>query len=735
MNKNRLALYQMNKKKKNKLKSLEKKVISFFRAHPHKAYNYKQVAAVLGIHDTKTRNELIKVMSLCVQDKTLRTPSRGKYMLNEDSSQLQMGILEVTSNGNGYVICTDLDQDIRIARKNLNTAFDGDKVQVYLYRRRSKNGALEGEIAKIIERKKIHFVGQLQIDKNHAFVLTRGPRMYTDFYIEKKQLTPDYADGDKVVVEFEEWPKRADSPFGKLIETLGPPGETATEMHAILSDYGLPFRFPDGVEDAASAIDQSISLKEIKKRRDFRSTLTFTIDPKTAKDFDDALSYKVLDENSYEVGIHIADVSHYVTPNSVLDREAYERATSVYLVDRVVPMLPEVLSNGVCSLRPREEKYTFSAVFTVDKNGTIQKEWFGKTVIYSDHRFAYEEVQEILETEQPLVSSTTSLSGKEYKVSKEIFDAVTHLDMMAKNLRKRRMKNGALSFDRVEVNFDLDEENEPKSVYFKSSKDANKLVEEFMLLANKRVASFAGKRQKPLSFVYRVHDEPDPDKLFNLKGVVGNFGYALNLKSKNINKSLNELLQASHGTQEQNLIDTLTIRCMSKAEYTTQNIGHYGLAFDFYSHFTSPIRRYPDVLVHRLMESYLDKQTYPYTASLEEACHHASQKEQIATKAERDSIKFMQIKFMQDKVGKVFSGVISGVTDRGIYVELSENKCEGMVRLKDIPGDYFYFDEKNHSLIGERTQQVFRLGDEVEIEVLKADLQRRHLDYALVLDI
>ena len=722
----------MNKKKKNKLKSLEKKVISFFRASPNKTYNYKQLAAALGIQDTKTRNELIKAMQLCVQNKTLKSPSRGKYTLNQDATQYKQGRLEVTSNGNGYVVCEDLDQDIRIPRKQLNTAFDGDLVQVYVYKRKAKNGALEGEISNIIERKKEQFVGQLQIGNNHAFVLTRGPRMYTDFYIDKKQLTPDYADGDKVIVAFEEWPKRADSPFGRLVESLGPPGETATEMHAILSDYGLPLRFPDGVEDAAAAIDQSITAEEIKKRRDFRSTLTFTIDPKTAKDFDDALSFKVLDKDLYEVGIHIADVSHFVTPNSILDREAFDRATSVYLVDRVVPMLPEVLSNGVCSLRPQEEKYTFSAVFTVDKKGSIQKEWFGKTVIFSDHRFAYEEVQEILETEQPIVSASTSLSGSEYTVSDEVFQAILHLDKMAKNVRQERMKKGALSFDRVEVNFNLDEENQPQGVFFKSSKDANKLIEEFMLLANKRVASFAGKRQKPLPFVYRVHDEPDPDKLFNLQTVVGNFGYALNLKTKNINQSLNKLLQASHGSQEQNLIDTLTIRCMSKAEYTTHNIGHYGLAFDFYSHFTSPIRRYPDVLVHRLLETYLDDQIYPYTESLEEACKHASVQEQIATKAERDSIKFMQIKFMQDKIGQQFSGVISGVTDRGIYVELNENKCEGMVRLKDIPGDYFYFDEQHHSLIGERTQQQYRLGDEVEVEIVHADLHKRHLDFALL---
>lgn len=718
-------------KGKNKYRHIEKKMLSFFRENPGKEYNYKQIAAVLNLRDTRGRNELIKFLNLNVASKQLLSPSRGKYTLAVTKKQYHRGILEVTSSGRGFVICEDLEQDISIPKNGINKAFNGDLVEVYCYKRKN-NGSLEGEIVDIIERKKTTFVGILQIEKNYAFVLTRGARMYTDFFIDKKQLSPDYQDGDKVLVRFDEWPKRAESPFGTLIENFGPPGETATEMHAILSDYGLPLRFPDEVEAAAAEIEQSITEEEIKKRRDFRKVLTFTIDPKTAKDFDDALSFEILGEDLYEVGIHIADVSHYVQPGSIIDQEALDRATSVYLVDRVVPMLPEVLSNGVCSLRPHEEKYTFSAVFLINGKGRIKKEWFGRTVIYSDHRFAYEEAQDIIETQRPVVSEKHSLRNGSYTVDEATFNAITTLDKIAKNLRKDRMKNGAISFDRVEVNFNLKDDNTPESVFFKSSKDANKLIEEFMLLANKQVARFAGKRDKPLPMVYRVHDEPDPNKLNNLQSVVAGFGYKLNLKTKNVSQSINKLLLETQGKQEQNMIDTLTIRCMSKAEYTTQNIGHYGLAFDYYAHFTSPIRRYPDVMVHRLLAQHLNKEKWPSIDLLEEASAHSSQREQLATKAERDSIKFMQIKFMENHIGEEFDGVISGVTDRGIYVEIIENKCEGMVRIKDVPGDYFFFDERNHALIGERTKKIYQLGDLVKVTVAKADLIKRHLDFTMV---
>jgi len=670
---------------------------------------YKQIAAVLDVRDTRGRNELIKFLNLNVASKQLLSPSRGKYTLAVTKKQYHQGILDVTSSGRGFVICEELEQDISIPKTGLNKAFNGDLVEVYCYKRK-KNGSLEGEIVQIIERKKTTFVGILQIDKNYAFVLTRGARMYTDFFIDKKQITTEYNDGDKVLVRFEEWPKRAESPYGTLIEK----------------------RFPNEVEAAAAEIDQRISAVEIKKRKDFREVLTFTIDPKTAKDFDDALSFKVIEEDLYEVGIHIADVSHYVQPGSILDQEALERATSVYLVDRVVPMLPEVLSNGVCSLRPHEEKYTFSAVFHINGKGELKKEWFGRTVIYSDHRFAYEEAQDMIETQTAVVSEKHSLRNGSYTVDDATFNAVITLDKIAKKLRKDRMKSGAISFDRVEVNFNLKEDNTPESVFFKTSKDANKLIEEFMLLANRQVARFAGKRDKPLPMVYRVHDEPNPEKLNNLQAVVAGFGYKLNLKTKNVNQSINQLLLDTQGKQEQNMIDTLTIRCMSKAEYTTQNIGHYGLAFDYYAHFTSPIRRYPDVMVHRLLSQQLNKEKSLSIDQLEEASIHSSQREQLATKAERDSIKFMQIKFMENHIGEEFDGVISGVTDRGIYVEIIENKCEGMVRIKDVPGDYFFFDDRNHALVGERTKKIYQLGDTVTVTVAKADLIKRHLDFTMV---
>jgi ribonuclease R/exosome complex exonuclease DIS3/RRP44 len=512
---------------------------------------------------------------------------------------------------------------------------------------------------------------------------------------------------------------------------LGKPGELNTEMHAIMFEYGFPDAFPLEVDQFAQRLDLRIDPDEISKRRDFRNNTTFTIDPITAKDFDDALSFTTLANGKTEIGIHIADVSHYVQPNSILDEEAYDRATSVYLVDRVVPMLPEILSNGACSLRPQEEKYTFSAVFTVNEKMEIEKEWFGKSVILSDHRFSYEEVQYILDSGDKTVSAEVSLNEKEYSVTEDIFTALCQLDQFAKILRKKRMSNGALSFDRVEVKFNLDQENNPESIFFKSSKDAHKLVEEFMLLANRRVAEFIGKQKPKKPFVYRVHDLPDEDKLGNLKTIANNLGYQLNLETKQINASLNNLLKETHGQKEQELIDTLTIRCMSKAVYTIDNIGHYGLAFDYYTHFTSPIRRYPDVLVHRLLEYYLEGQESINAVALEEACTHSSNREQLATKAERDSIKYMQVKFMENKIDQYFEGVISGVTDRGIYVEIIENKCEGMVKISEIKGDYFVYDDKTHSLVGERTSKVYQLGDPVGVIVKKADLVKRQLDFIL----
>ena len=715
-------------KKKKKDRNIRGKVISVFKENPSKLFNYKQIAAKLNIRDTQKRNSVIKALGQLSAQKIINQKEPGKYVFLAEKRDYIEGTLEMTSSGNAYLLLSD-QEDVFIARRNTNKALDGDHVLVYQSKRRN-NGKKEGEVVEIIQRASQDYIGILERKKDFGFVNTRTSRMFTDFFIEAEELK-DFEDGDKVIVHFKDWPKRATSPFGKIIKSLGRPGDQNTEMHAIMFEYGFPDVFPPEIEKIAQQLDVGIDDKEISKRKDFRKKTTFTIDPITAKDFDDAISFTPMGNGKTEIGIHIADVSHYVRPNSILDEEAYERATSVYLVDRVVPMLPEILSNGACSLRPNEEKYTFSAVFTVNDKMEIEKEWFGKTVILSDHRFSYEEVQYILDSREPKVNKDVSLDKKEYQVKPEVFKALTQLDHFAKILRKKRMTNGALSFDRVEVKFNLDQENNPEGIFFKSSKDAHKLVEEFMLLANRRVAEFIGKQKNKKPFVYRVHDLPDEEKLTSLKTIATNLGYQLNLESKQVNKSLNNLLLESHGKKEQQLIDTLAIRCMSKAVYTTENIGHYGLAFAHYTHFTSPIRRYPDVLVHRLLESYLNGHEKINPIALEEACVHSSNREQLATKAERDSIKYMQVKFMEDKINQSFEGIISGVTDRGIYVEIKENKCEGMVKISEIKGDYFVYEEQSHSLVGERTNKIYQLGDQVSITVKKADLLKRQLDFIL----
>ena len=717
----------MSKKKKTD-RNIRGKVLTVFKENPSKSFNYKQVAAKLNISDTQKKNSLIKALGQLNAQKIINQTEPGKFVFGADKKDYIDGIIEMTSSGNAYLLLSD-QEDVFIARRNTNKALEGDHVLVYQSKRR-KNGKKEGEVVEILQRATQDFIGILERKKDFGFVNTRNYRMFTDFFIEAEELK-DFENGDKVIVHFKDWPKRASSPFGKIIKSLGKPGELNTEMHAIMFEYGFPDVFPPQVERFAQRLNVGIDDKEVSKRKDFRNKTTFTIDPITAKDFDDALSFTPLSNGKTEIGIHIADVSHYVQPDSILDEEAYERATSVYLVDRVVPMLPEILSNRACSLRPQEEKYTFSAVFTVNEKMEIEKEWFGKTVILSDHRFSYEEVQYILDSGDINVSKEVSLNKKEYKISKEIFTALSKLDQFAKILREKRMTNGALSFDRVEVKFNLDQEDNPESIYFKSSKDAHKLVEEFMLLANRRVAEFIGKQKPKKPFVYRVHDLPDEDKLANLKTIATNLGYQLNLETKHVNESLNNLLKDTHGQKEQQLIDTLTIRCMSKAVYTIDNIGHYGLAFDHYTHFTSPIRRYPDVLVHRLLESYLNGHEKINPQALEEACIHSSNREQLATKAERDSIKYMQVKFMEDKIDQSFEGVISGVTDRGIYVEIIENKCEGLVKISEMKGDYFTFDDQSHSLVGERTNKTYQLGDPISIIVKNADLVKRQLDFIL----
>ncbi len=721
-----------NKKSRNHRKNeITKGIFTVLEKEPKKSFNYKQIAAKIGVTEAQDRNTLIKRLVELKEKKRIQEISRGNYQVLEDTKTYHKGQVDITGRGNAYIIVDGMEDDIFIPNNKINKAFHKDIVEVYIHPRK-KSKKVEGEIVKVIERYKNTFVGIVDMQKTFAFVRPTDFRMYTDIFITQDKLN-GAKDGDKVIVELMDWPDGVDSPYGKITEVLGRPGEHNTEIHSILAEYGLPYEFPVEVERFADSLDTSIQADEIAKRRDMRDVLTFTIDPKDAKDFDDALSFSELENGNYEIGIHIADVSHYLKTDTILDDEAYDRATSVYLVDRVVPMLPEVLSNNACSLRPKEEKYTFSAIFELDKNAILRNQWFGRTVINSNERFAYEEAQHIIETKKGKIPKDISIREGAYTVDEEIVEATLTMDRLAKIMRKKRMDQGAISFDKVEVRFNLNENNEPVGVYFKESKDANKLIEEFMLLANRKVAEFIGKQKPKKTFVYRVHDDPDEDKLIALNGIVSKFGHKLNFKDKKtISASLNKLLEDVKGQKEQNLVDTLAIRSMSKAIYTVDNIGHYGLAFDYYTHFTSPIRRYPDVMVHRLLQHYLDGGSSVKADKYEEKCKHSSDMEGLAANAERDSVKYMQIKFMEDHKDEEFVGVISGVTEWGIYVEIIDNKCEGMVRIRDIKGDYYIFDEKQYAIVGERTKKMYQLGDEVIVMVKSTDLIKRHLDFSLI---
>jgi ribonuclease R len=704
---------------------LTDKIVKILAQNANKAFNYKQIGIKLELDDTQSRNQIIKDLKILVAQKKIDEIEPGKYLVVEASNDYYEGKIDMTGRKTAYFVCPEFEEDVFIPTNNLNHALDGDTVKVYVYNRR-KGKRAEGEVIEVIERKKTDFVGVIDIQKNFAFVSTANPKMYTDIFISKDKLG-DAENGDVVLVHIEDWPARADSPFGSVIKVLGKPGEHNTEIHAILAEYGLPAEFPLEVEIFAQKIDTSIHESEIAKRRDMRDALTFTIDPKDAKDFDDALSFKILENGNYEIGIHIADVSHYLQEGTILDNEAYNRATSVYLVDRVVPMLPEVLSNFACSLRPNEEKYTFSAIFELDKKANIKNSWFGRTVINSNQRFAYEEAQHIIETKESIIPIETSITGSAYKVSDEIVFATLKLDELAKIMRENRMNNGAISFDKVEVKFNLSETGNPEGVYYKTSRDSNHLIEEFMLLANKKVSEFIGRQKK--TFVYRIHDEPNEDKLLAMQELIKKFGYQVDFNSGSVAQALNNLMKEVNGKKEQNLIDTLAIRSMSKAKYSTDNIGHYGLAFEYYSHFTSPIRRYPDVMVHRLLQFYLDGGKSADIELYESKSIHCSQMEGLATKAERDSIKYMQVKYMQDHKDQEFLGVISGVTEFGIFVEIIENKCEGMVRTREIKDDYYIFDEKQYALVGQSTKNVLQLGDEIYVKVKTADLVKKQLDF------
>jgi len=691
-------------------------IVRIFNQSPNKILNHKEVSREMRIENKLERARISTMMQDLVGQKVLDEVSRGKYQLNVQSKEIE-GIIDATSKGSAYLISPETEQDIYIHSKNINKALHGDTVKVKLVPGRKKP---EGIVTFIVKRARTQFIGTIQLHGKFGFLVPDNQRITVDLYIPLTKLR-GAVDGEKAIGEITDWPNDSKNPFGRVTEVLGSATDNDVIMHSILFDYDLPNKFPPEVEREAEKISFDLDPEEIKKRRDFRDILTFTIDPHDAKDFDDALSIQKLANGNYEIGVHIADVSHYMKPGGILDTEAYDRATSVYLVDRVVPMLPEKLSNGVCSLRPNEEKFTFSAVFELDENANIVSELFGRTVIYSDRRFSYEEAQEIIENK-----------------AGELSEEILIMDTLAKKLRALRFKSGAISFDRVEVKFHLDKEDNatPTGVYFKESKDANKLIEEFMLLANRKVASFIGDRKKhknPKTFIYRIHDKPKPDRFEQFANFVTQFGYNIKgTNENNIAKSLNDLLKDVHGKKEGNMIETLAVRTMAKAEYSTSNIGHYGLAFEYYSHFTSPIRRYPDVMLHRLLQQYLDGGESANAANYEENCQHCSKMEKLASSAERDSIKYKQVEFMAKHLGEEFTAIISGVTEWGLYTEIEENLCEGMVSIRSMVDDNYVLDADNYCLVGSRYGKKYQMGDRVTIQIKNADLAKKQLDYILV---
>ena len=715
----------MSKNKKTK-RYLFEEVLDFLKHNSSKTFNYKQLGAAMEINTDGERLQLIETLENLKLQGFVIENEIGKYQIKE-TKQYLTGTIDFTSQGTAFLIFSDTEEDIYIPARKSKDALQGDLVKVYLYPKRSGKRK-EGEVVEVITRAKSQFVGTIKINPKFSFVITDNHKIHVDFFIRNSD-TNGAEDGQKVLIEFKEWKQGDQNPTAKVIEIFGFPGLHKTEMNAIMAEYGLPEHFPENVEIEAKKISNKISQDEISKRRDFRTITTFTIDPADAKDFDDALSLKKLDNGHWEIGVHIADVTHYLKTKTILDKEAVQRATSVYLVDRCIPMLPEVLSNFLCSLRPNEEKLCFSAVFELDNESQIQNQWFGKTIINSNRRFTYEEVQTIIETE-----------NGEYK------DEILVLDKLAKKLRLERQKNGSIFFDKAEVKFNLDKDGNPIGVFFKTQKDAHKLIEDFMLLANKKVAEFLtninnkanhkqestdNTKENPKSIsVYRVHNVPSDEKIQELSGFAARFGYQMILGNKQkIAQSINKLLLDVKNKKEQGMIELLAVRSMPKAIYTTKNEGHYGLGFEYYTHFTSPIRRYPDVLVHRLLEAKLNHQTYSTKDELELLSKHSSDMERTASEAERASIKYKQVEFMSDKVGQNFDGVISGVTEWGIYVEITENKCEGMIKSRDLTGDNYIYDKENYRYIGRNTNKIYALGDNVKILVRSADLVKKQLDF------
>ena len=692
------------------------RIVNFFNQDKNRAFNYKQVAHGIEATTMPQKQQVILLLEGLTEQDFLIEVVPGKYKVKNRGTQVTARF-ERRSNGKNHAI-TDDNESIFIAERNSLRAMNGDKVLVLVYAKR-KNRETEGEVIEILEKNEQVFIGTLDVQKHFAFLLTDNKVLANDIFIPKDKLKGG-KHGDKAVVRITDWPERARNPYGEVVDILGAAGENNTEINAIMAEYGLPYTYPENVEKAANKISEEIPQEEIRNREDFRDATTFTIDPKDAKDFDDALSIRRLGNGTWEIGVHIADVTYYVKPNTVIEKEAEKRATSVYLVDRVVPMLPERLCNFICSLRPDEDKLAFSCIFEMNDKAEVLRSRIARTVIRSNRRYAYEDAQAIIETGEG-----------DYK------EEILKLNDLAQQLRANRFAGGSIDFDRHEVKFEIDETGRPLGVYFKVSKEANKLIEEFMLLANRTVAETIGKikGKKPKAFVYRVHEQPDPDKLNTLSEFITRFGYKLKTTGKNteLSKGINTLLRQVKNKPEENLIETITLRSMAKAVYTTENVGHYGLAFDYYTHFTSPIRRYPDMMVHRLLEKYLFQNGKSVNLEkLEEECKHSSEMEQLAANAERASIKYKQVEYMSERLGQEYDGVISGVTEWGLYVEINENKCEGLVPIRDLEDDYYEFDEKNFCLIGHRKKRIYRLGDPIRIQIARANLEKKQLDFALV---
>ena len=703
--------------KRMKKKELATTLMDFFHTRQEEVISLKYLFAELHLTTHPLKMLCMDILADMLTDDYITEVDKNKYKLNNHGIEMT-GTFQRKSNGKNSFIPEGGGDPIFVAERNSAHAMNNDKVKIAFFAKR-KNHDAEGEVIEILERANDTFVGTLQVEKSYAFLVTENRTLANDIFIPRDKLKGGKT-GDKAVVKVIEWPDKAKNPIGQVLDILGKAGDNTTEMHAILAEFGLPYVYPQAVEKAADKIPAEISEEEIAKREDFRKVTTFTIDPKDAKDFDDALSIRKLKDNLWEVGVHIADVTHYVKEGSIIDKEAEKRATSVYLVDRTIPMLPERLCNFLCSLRPHEEKLAFSVIFDITEKGEVKNSRIVHTIIYSDRRFTYEEAQQIIETREG-----------------DFKEEVLMMDTIAKALRERRFAAGAINFDRYEVKFEIDEKGKPVSVYFKESKDANKLVEEFMLLANRTVAEKIGrvpKGKKAKVLPYRIHDLPDPKKLDNLSQFIARFGYKLRTSGTktDISKSINHLLDDIQGKKEENLIEAVSIRAMQKARYSTHNIGHYGLAFDYYTHFTSPIRRFPDMMVHRLVTKYLDGGRSVSESKYEDLCDHSSNMEQIAANAERASVKYKQVEFMSERLGQTYDGVISGVTEWGLYVELNENKCEGMIPMRDLDDDYYEFDEKNYCLRGRRKNKTFSLGDAITIKVARANLEKKQLDFALM---